>query len=102
MAGGRRPGWDRSALVRAVAAVVDGASYAHAEALSGVPSTTLQGYVARHGIVRDSVPRPGRKRAPDAVLGRAVRAMLKGASQAQAAQGAGIGVSTLRAHRPID
>ena len=43
-------------LDAAVEAVLAGASYKRAEALTGVPASTVQGYVVRWGFVRRSVP----------------------------------------------
>lgn len=57
-----RPGrWVPSALEEAVELVVDGASYDEAEKLTGVPRSTIRGYVLRGGVVRSRVPRPGRR-----------------------------------------
>ncbi len=62
MSGGRKPRWKSSSLEDALEAVVSGASYEVAEELTGVPRSTIRDYVARLGVRRDSVPRPGRKR----------------------------------------
>jgi transposase, IS30 family len=54
-------------LDAAVEAVVAGASYRTAEALTGVPDTTVRDYVLRWGFVRRRVPRGGRKVVVDGV-----------------------------------
>src|SRR3974390_932224 len=48
-------------LDAAVEAVLDGASYRAAEALTGVPHTTVRDQVLRWGFVGRRVPRGGRK-----------------------------------------
>ena len=65
MARGRKRRSEQSALEAAVSAVVRGASYASAEELTGVPRSTVRDYVVRRGIVRERVPKPGRKRVGD-------------------------------------
>ena len=65
MARGRKRRSEQSALEAAVSAVVRGASYASAEELTGVPRSTARDYVVRRGIVRERVPKPGRKRVGD-------------------------------------
>lgn len=62
MVRGRRRRSEQSALEAAVVAVVGGASYASAAELTGVPRSTVRDYVVRRGIVRERVPKPGRKR----------------------------------------
>src|SRR3974390_641452 len=52
-------------LDAAVEAVVAGASYRAAEALTGVPHSTVREYVLRWGFVRRRVPMDGRKRVVD-------------------------------------
>jgi transposase, IS30 family len=54
-------------LDAAVEAVVAGASYRAAEALTGVPHTTVRDHVLRWGFVRRRVPMDGRKRVVDGV-----------------------------------
>jgi len=54
-------------LDAAVEAVLAGASYRAAEALTGVPHTTVRDYVLRWGFVRQRVPRGGPKRVVDGV-----------------------------------
>ena len=65
MARGRKRRSEQPALEAAVSAVVRGASYASAEELTGVPRSTARDYVVRRGIVRERVPKPGRKRVGD-------------------------------------
>jgi IS30 family transposase len=64
---GRKPRSEQSALDAAVEAVLAGASYKSAEALTGVPHSTLRDYVARWGFVRQRVPQDGRKPVVDGV-----------------------------------
>lgn len=64
---GRKPRSEQSALYAAVEAVLAGASYKSAEALTGVPHSTLRDYVARWGFVRQRVPRASRKPVVDGV-----------------------------------
>ena len=53
---GRKRRSSQAELDAAVEAVLAGASYKRAEALTGVPASTVQGYVVRWGFVRRSVP----------------------------------------------
>jgi len=95
MARGRKRWSSQADLDLAVEAVVAGASYKAAEEMTGVPRSTVRDYVVRRGLVRGSVPRPGRKKGPSARLLRALRAVSKGASLDEAAKTAGVAVSTL-------
>lgn len=95
MARGRKRRSSQADLDAAVEAVVAGASYRAAEELTGVPHSTVRGYVVRCGLVRGAVPRPGRKKGPSARVIRALEAISKGASLDEAAKTGGIGVSTL-------
>ena len=95
MARGRKRRSSQADLDAAVEAVVAGASYKAAEETTGVPRSTVRDYVVRCGLVRGSVPRPGRKKGPSAHLIRALEAMSKGASLDEAAKTVGIRVSTL-------
>ena len=54
--------WQGPALEAAAAAVVDGASYRRASALSGLPASTIRRYVRARDLVRNRVPRSGRPR----------------------------------------
>ena len=98
MARGRKRRSSQADLEMAVDAVVAGASYKAAEEMTGVSRSTVRDYVVRSGIVRQSVPRRGRKRknSSDADVMRALVEISKGASQRQAARAARIGESTLR------
>jgi helix-turn-helix, Psq domain len=58
---GRKRRCSQSDLDAAVEAVLAGASYRSAEALMGVPHSTLRDYVWRWGFVRRRVPRGGTK-----------------------------------------
>jgi transposase len=53
---GRKRRSSQTDLDAAVEAVLAGASYKRAEALTGVPASTVQDYVVRWGFVRRSVP----------------------------------------------
>jgi transposase len=64
---GRKRRSRQSDLDAAVEAVLAGASYRSAEALTGVPSSTVRDYVSRGGFVRRRVPRDGPKRVVDGV-----------------------------------
>src|ERR1035441_8967783 len=64
---GRKRRSSQSDLDVAVEAVLAGASYRSAEALTGVPQTTVRDYVLRWGFVRRRVPRGGPKRVLDGV-----------------------------------
>ena len=61
--------WSQSQLEAAVKAVVGGLSYKDAELLVGVPRSAIREHVVRSGIVRGSVPRPGRRRKSGARAG---------------------------------
>jgi IS30 family transposase len=72
---GRKRRSSQAELDAAVEAVLAGASYKRAEALTGVPASTVQGYVVRWGFVRRSVPVCGtNKRFIDTVRGSTFRA----------------------------
>src|SRR6516162_2025876 len=96
MARGRKRRNSQSDLDAAVEVVVAGASYAVAEEMTGVAASTVRDYVVRCGLVRRSVPRPGRKKGPSTRMARALEALSKGPSLDEAAGAAGIAVSTLR------
>jgi transposase len=64
---GRKRRSEQSDLDAAVEAVVAGASYRRAEALTGVPHSTVREYVVRWGFGRRRVPRGGPKRVIDGV-----------------------------------
>jgi transposase, IS30 family len=95
MARGRKRRSSQADLDAAVEAVVAGASYRAAEEMTGVAHSTVRDYVVRRGLVRGSVPRPGRKKGPSTRLIRALEAISEGASFDEAAKTAGIGTSTL-------
>src|SRR5579864_499457 len=72
---GRKRRSSQAELDAAVEAVLAGASYKRAEALTGVPASTVQGYVVRWAFVRRSVPVCGtNKRFIDRVRGSTFRA----------------------------
>ena len=64
---GRKRRASQSDLDVAVTAVLAGASYRSAEALTGVPQSTVHDYVLRWGFVRRRVPQGGPKRVLDGV-----------------------------------
>ena len=82
----------------AVEAVLAGASYKATQGVTGVPANTLRKYVVRHGLERRSVPQRGAKGVPATVVKLALDALANGASREQAAESAGMAVSTLRAY----
>ncbi len=82
----------------AVEAVLAGASYKATQGATGVPANTLRKYVVRHGLERRSVPQRGAKGVPATVVKLALDALANGASREQAAESAGMAVSTLRAY----
>jgi len=71
--------------------------YKEAAAASGVPMSTIHRYVKRLGLVRLKAGTPAPPRVSETALDAAWEAVLAGASIRQAAAGAGIGSSTLRA-----
>jgi IS30 family transposase len=95
MARGRKRRSSQADLDAAVEAVVAGVSYKAAKEMTGVPRSTVKDNIVRRGLVRGSVPRPGRQKGPSARLIRGLEAISKGASLDEAAKTAGIGVSTL-------
>jgi IS30 family transposase len=85
-----RPGrWTVMQLEAAIEAVVAGASYETAQLLTGVPQSTVPDHVVRRGLLRRSVPRPGRRRAGESSLPEEVAAAI-----AASARPAGKGAST--------
>lgn len=85
-----RPGrWTVMQLEAAIEAVVAGASYETAQLLTGVPQSTVRDHVVRRGLLRRSVPRPGRRRAGESSLPEEVAAAI-----AASARPAGKGAST--------
>jgi transposase len=87
MARGRKCRSSQADLDAAVEAVVTGASYKAAEEMTGVPRSTVRDYVVRRGLVRGSVPRPGRKKGPSVRLIRALEAISKGTGVADSGGG---------------
>ena len=79
----------------AVGAVLAGASYKATQGVTGVPANTLRKYVVRHGLERRSVPQRGAKGVPATVVKLALDALANGESPKQAAESAGMAVSTL-------
>lgn len=82
----------------AVEAVLAGASYKATQGVIGVPANTLRKYVVRHGLERRSVPQRGAKGVPATVVKLALDALANGESREQAAESAGMAVSTLRTY----
>jgi|HubBroStandDraft_4_1064222.scaffolds.fasta_scaffold111057_1 IS30 family transposase len=83
-------------LEAAVKAALGGVSYRAAEAMTGVPQSTVRKYVVQQGLVRKSVPRPGPECVLAEVLMGALESVASGASRRAAARAAGIGSSTVR------
>jgi IS30 family transposase len=88
---------DEAVLGAALEAVVGGASYRKAADVAGLSSTILRVRFRERGLVRVREPRWGSPRVPDSVVGPALAAVAAGSSTADAAAGAGIRVSLLRA-----
>jgi len=82
----------------AVQAVLAGASYKAVQGVTGVPANTLRKFVVRHGLERRSVPQRGAKGVPATVVKLALDALANGESPEQAAESAGMAVSTLRTY----
>jgi transposase, IS30 family len=94
---GKKRSSSQADLDWAVEAVVAGASFKAAEKMTGVPRSTVRDYVVRYGVVRQFVPRPGRRPrvVSDANALQAIEVICQGASQREAARTARIGPSTL-------
>jgi transposase, IS30 family len=93
---GRHRWLDEAVVEVALEAVVAGATYEQAAALSGLSVSSLRGRFAERGLVRTSVPAAGKPKVPDAAVRSALAAVARGVRVDDAAAGAGIGVSTLR------
>ena len=86
----------KEALETALEAVCEGFSYRRAGALSGVSASYVELRFKQRGLVRRSLPRRGQPRVAEAAVSRALLAVARGASVAEAAALAGLGVSTVR------
>src|ERR1700738_2880293 len=93
---GRHRWLDESVVDVALEAVVAGATFKQAAAVTGLSATIIRVRFAERGLVRRREPqRRGQVLAPS-VVGPALAAVARGVRVADAAAGAGIGVSTLR------
>jgi transposase, IS30 family len=93
---GRKRKWDDVVMGAALALVAGGASYREAASSTGIPPSTLEKSWVQSGLVRVRGPRLGGPDADPAAVDRALAAVARGATHAEAAMAAGIGVSTLR------
>jgi IS30 family transposase len=86
---------DEVAVAAALEAVVEGASWAQASALTGISASGIRVRFAAAGLVRQRSAKSGRPGLPASVVDAALDAVARGATIAQAAAGAGISVSAL-------
>jgi IS30 family transposase len=93
---GRKRKWGDEVMGTALAAVAGGASYKEASSSTGIPAATIAAWWLRSGRVRTRGPRLGRPTVDPVVVNRALAAVARGATHADAATEAGIGTSTLR------
>jgi transposase, IS30 family len=93
---GRPRRLDESVLGAALDAVVAGASYREAAAVAGLSEKILRVRLRERGLVRVREARRGPPFLAESVVGPALAAVAAGSSVADAAAGAGIGVSALR------
>jgi transposase, IS30 family len=93
---GRKRKWDDVVMGAALALVAGGTSYREAASSTGIPPSTLEKSWVQSGLVRVRGPRLGGPIADPAAVDRALAAVARGATHAEAAMAAGIGVSTLR------
>jgi IS30 family transposase len=91
---GRHRWLDESVVDVALEAVVAGATYREAAALTGLSATILRARFAERGLVRQ--PQHGGWCWPPSVVRSALAAVARGVRVADAAADAGVGVSTLR------
>jgi transposase, IS30 family len=93
---GRHRWLDESVVDAALEAVVAGATYQLAAALSGLSASTLRLRFAERGLVRRCEPQRGGTVVAPSVIRPALAAVARGVRVADAAADAGIGASTLR------
>ena len=96
-----RPGrWAAVQLEAAIETVLAGASYERAELVTGVARSTVRDHVVRRGLLRRSVPRPGRRRAGESSPSEEVAAAIAAsARQLRAGEGASTALGRSRVHR---
>src|SRR3989442_883682 len=83
-------------MAAAIEAVVDGMSERRAAAEWDIPASSIRLRIAKVGLKRRRQPPRGGPRLADGVVRPALEAVARGATVADAAAAAGIGVSTLR------
>src|SRR5579863_4848750 len=95
-----RPGrWAAVQLEAAIETVLAGASYERAELVTGVARSTVRDHVVRRGLLRRSVPRPGRRRAGESSPSEEVAAAIAAsARQLRAGEGASTALGRSRVH----
>jgi IS30 family transposase len=86
---------DEAAVAAALEAVVEGASWAEASALTGISASGIRVRFAAAGLVRRRKAKSGRPRLPDSVTRPALAAVARGVRVEDAAADAGIAASTL-------
>jgi IS30 family transposase len=86
---------DEAAVSAALEAVVDGASWAQASALTGISASGIRVRFAAAGLVRRRTAKAGRPRLPDSVIRPALTAVARGVRVEDAAAETGIAASTL-------
>ncbi len=94
-----RPGrWTVAQLEAAIDGALAGASYKTVEQLTGVPAATVRDHVARSELLRRSVPRPGRRRAGEPALPKALAVTI---ATAAGLESAAKGASTIADHSRV-
>jgi IS30 family transposase len=88
----------KEAVEAGIEAALDGLSYKRAAALSGVSASLIELRLKQRGLVRRAVPRLGRPPLAPERVAPALRAVALGATLAEAAALAGLGVCTVRRH----
>ena len=72
--------WTVAQLEAAIDGALTGASFKTVERLTGVPAATVRDHVVKNGYLRESVPRPGRRRAGEPAVPEAPAAAIVAAS----------------------
>jgi transposase, IS30 family len=93
---GRHRWLDESVVDVALEAVVAGASWKEAAALTGLSASIIRVRFAERGLVRRGEPKRGGRCWPPSVVRPALMAVARGVPVADVAADAGVGVSTLR------
>jgi hypothetical protein len=89
-----RPGrWTVAQLEAAIDGALAGASYKTVERLTGVPAATVRDHVARSDLLRQSVPRAGRRRAGEPAVPAALAAAIATAAGLDPTAKSGLGMT---------